>query len=377
MIDLIRRRFSVSTVLLMTAAAVASLSLAACGEKADSPKDAGKSAAKSDTASAAGHNQEFASAEKVEDPNQRYTLALHPTVGETFAYRITQQASQSFGPQKTSEEVVYNFSGKITGLNNDGSLTLEMRYDSVRIRRMMPKSMTDTAMMTVTFDSRRRADSSVPGSEQYRAIIGQNVSLTLAKNGDVREVSNLEPIISNMISLAGKKRDSIPPRGIEQLREALKVQAFATVVQQMFLQALPDSSVAVGGEWTKKNDVPIGGIPATSQVTYKLADVRKVDDRPIGHLDMKLLVNFPKKTFDNQAMSATITNANVDGSGDALYDLVNGFPVRKNSHIDIRLSLNGKMKVGPQAGKSESISQRLLTSALIERTQFTPAQAGK
>lgn len=343
-----------------------------CGEKAGDAKKSGAHADSGKAEQASKADQQFTASEPVTDPNSRYTLQVKPTVGDVYGYRVTQRSSQDVQSLKSSDEAVYNFSLKVTSVNTDGSMAMEMRYDSIRIKHVGPKSVTDSTMATIAYDSRKKGDSAVPGSEQFRVLIGQKVNLTLSKTGEVREVSNLEPILSAVL---GKLRDSIPPSRLESLRQLIKVQAFSAIIQQLFLQSLPDSGIAIGKSWSRKDSVPIGRIPSRSTVVYTLGEVRKVEDRPIGQFHMTLSVDFPKKTIENQMMSAEIKSASVGGSGEALIDLLSGMTVRKSTVIDSRLNLVTKAKTGPQAGKSQSSAQHEATNTLVERIHFAPAGA--
>jgi hypothetical protein len=366
-----RNRILSGAVLLSSILALSGL--AGCGEKAGDAKEAAKKAG-ADTAASSQASQQFTAAEPVTDSTTAYSLQIRPKVGDVYAYRITQRSSQEMQQLKASDETAYNFTCKITGVNTDGSVTMEMRYDSIRVRHTGPRSPNDSTVTTLTFDSRKKGDSAVPGSEQFRVLIGQRVNITLSKTGQVREVSNIEPILS---AILGKKRDSVPPERLESVRQLIKVQAYSSVIQQMFLQSLPDSGVAIGRTWNRKDSVPIGGIPSHSTVTYKLVEVRKVEDRPVGQIQMLLTVDFPKKTIDNQFMTATINNASVGGNGEALVDLESGLPLHKSTVIDTRLNLTGKVKAGPEAGKSQTTSQHEATSMLVERIGFVPARGSE
>ncbi len=84
--------------------------------------------------------------------------------------------------------------------------------------------------------------------------------------------------------------------------------------------------------------------------------------------------DFPNKKIENQMISAVADEARVDGGAEALVDLQSGFPVQKKTKIDVLLKVTGKAKVGPNKGKSGSMSQRMVSNVVVERTAFSPAE---
>jgi hypothetical protein len=318
----------------------------------------------------------FKEGEKISDPTVTYGFRLRPAVGESYGYRIIQDNDTELEGVKLSERIVYNFTIRVTGVNTDSSFTMEMRYDSIRLRRSFPPGVVDSVARTITYDTRQKADAKVSGSESIRALIGQSVNMTLTNTGDVREVSNLEPIVSTII--AGLKiPDSIPAarkaQAREQIRVSIKAQAFSSVIQQLFLQNPPERPIPAGGSWNRKDTVPLFGLSSRSSITYALTDVRKVDDRPLGLVTATMDTDFPNKKIENQMISAVADEARVDGGAEALLDLISGFPVRKKTKIDVLLKVTGKPKVGENKGKSGTMSQRMISNVVVERTAYQSA----
>jgi hypothetical protein len=267
-----------------------------------------------------------------------------------------------------TELSVYNFTIKITGLNDDGSMTLEMRHDSIRIRRSYAAGLVDSVARTIAFDS-RRPDTSVKGTEQYTALIGKRVNMTIAKDGQVREVSNIDPVLNAMF---GKVRDRIPPKQWEQFRTVVKVQAYSSLIEQLFLKEAPDSAVAPGRSWTRTYAVPALGVPSKNTVRYTLAEVRQVEGHPLGRVEMVLTTKFTEKKIDNELMSASVDEMKADGSGQAVMRLDNGWPVHKATTIDMRMKLTGAAKLGPDKGKSATLSQSVATRVALDLVRFAP-----
>jgi hypothetical protein len=329
-----------------------------------------------EAAAASPQIEAFKGGEPVSDPAVLYSFRLKPTAGESYGYRIIQDNDTELEGVRLSERIVYNFTVKITGVNTDGSITMEMRYDSIRMKRSFPPGVIDSVARTVTYDTRQKADPKVPGTESIKALVGQTVNMTISNTGDVREVSNLEPIVSSIVTGLNLP-DTLPAqykaKAREQVRATIKVQAFSSVVQQLFMQNPPDNPVASGGTWNRKDTVPLFGLPSQSTITYALTDVRSVDGRPVGHVTATMDTKFPSKKIETQMLSAVADEARVDGGADAILDLVSGFPLQKKTKIDVLLKVTGKPKVGPNKGKSGSMSQRMISNVVVERTDYKPA----
>jgi hypothetical protein len=296
-------------------------------------------------------------------PTEKFTLKFKPHAGDTYHYRLTLKGNTELGEIKASEHVVYNFTLKIRAVNTDGSIAMHMRHDSIRFTRVIPPGPMDSTGHTFRYDTRRKIDSTIPSAIQFKALVGQNVSITISDRGIIQEISNVEPIVNRLL---GRMRDSIPSGSIKQFRAGIKTQAFTSILQQLFIQNPPDSSVSVGSVWTSIDSVPLLGVPSKSTITYKMIEARKVDDNPIGKITVQLTTLFPQKKISNANVSATVKSANVQGSGEYLFNLNSGMPVRKSTSIELSMSLEGVLKSGPDKGEKQSLSQKQSTGTVIE-----------
>ncbi|MBC8145089.1 MAG: hypothetical protein H7X80_05845 [bacterium] len=330
---------------------------------ASTSKDSSEEAPVAGTKPAGG----FDTGKPVVDSTARYGFALRPKKGDAFAYRMRTDNVTAIGGKKMTEVTVYNFTITVTGLNDDGSLTVDMTHDSIRVKRSYDAGLVDSVARTIAFDT-RKADTSMRGTEQYRALIGKRVNLTLSKDGDVREVSNVDPVVN---AIFGKVRDKIPPKQWGQFRELVKVQAYSGIISQIFLKEAPDSAVAPGRQWTRTYEVPAMGIPSRNSVSYKLAEVREVNGRHLGRVVMKLTTKFLQNKVDNELVTATIDEMKADGEAEAVIQLDNGFPVRKVSSIEMSMKMTGTLKDGPEKGKSDTLEQAIATRLTLELVNFT------
>ncbi len=357
--------------------AVVAIAVVGCGDDDPKPATPGKPGAPGAAASKGGGSDtgQVAPAQGEPVPAQAsFSLKLQPRVGDQYVYRLTQKGTNEIEGHRATEEATYWFTQKVTGVNNDGSFTVEMRYDSIVSKKSFPAGVVDSVARTFAYDTRRKLDSTVPDAAQAKALIGQRVILTLSKNGEVKEVSNLEPILTAML---GKMRDSLKPQVVEQLREGIKVSVFEVIVQQIFLQSPPDSMVHVGSSWSRMDSVPmvttIATVPSRAHVSYTLGDARTADARTLGHVTMTLSTEFPRKKMDNAQVTTTINDARASGSGEAILDLATGFPVQKHTRIEMLLKVTGKAKVGPATGQTKTLTQARATTTAVDLVAYVPA----
>lgn len=329
---------------------------------ADSLKNTSSVAA--DSAAAA-----FTEAPAVNDSTTRHTLRVTPKAGDTYRYRLTQKNDKEQNGVRLKQTSVFNFTAKITGINSDGSFTLEMRYDSIRIDQAMPPNPLDSVGKTLHFDSRNKLDPTVPGASDMKALIGQRVNITVQNNGKVSDVANVDPIISQML---GPKKDSISPQQRAMLKDAVKLQYYGIVLPELFLQFVPDTGITLGNSWKRLDTLPIGGLPAMSTITYRLAEVRNTEGGAVGSVQVTLTATFPKKNMENKVLAAVINDAKVKGGGEALVTFASGFPVRKRTSIEAALNMTLTAKTGPQKGTSQQMIQKENSSTLVELIEYQP-----
>ncbi len=345
-----------------------------------SSNDSPEGSADDSTATTTGMEQEeeaaasFDEAEPVEDVEATYAMKLTPKVGEVYSYRYNNKGKTTIDGMTNDQDVTYDYTLTISDINDDGSIVADMRYTRIRATTVIPAQYTqDSTEQTATYDSEQKSDSVIPGTEQYEAIIGKRVILTISNEGKVNEVSNLDPVVNAAIKLAGAKPDSVPPRMVAALRQQIQAQMFQTVLETMFQTVLPDSAVKVGSEWQSTDSLPLLGIPSKSTYMCKLVEVKEMKGEKVGQIHVELVTEFPQKKLDSEQMTVKIDEVDVDGTGTGLYNMATGFPVRKSSKIQFVLKGTGTAKVGPGKGKSQGLTQRLNTTNSLVRTGYKPA----
>jgi len=313
---------------------------------------------------------DFAAASPIVDTSVSFRFQLTPRVGDVYHYRITQRTDTQVDSLKGTEQTIFNFHTRVNGLNDDGSIAVEMVYDSVRYNLNVPASPLNPKAESFSYSTRQKPDEKKPATVQAYALVGRKVNLTISAKGEVTEVSNVEPIVSAML---GKYRDSLSAAAIEQVRGGIKASAFQAMVSQLFLRSRPDGDVRIGRTWNRKDTVPVGGIPMAISAIYRLAEVRTVEELPVGRIVTDLTFSFPRKKFDLPGGSIVLDQAAASGRGEVIQNLQTGFPTRKTNRIEVRLKMTARSKEkDPATGlQSKTVSQRMIQTLAIEMVEIS------
>lgn len=315
----------------------------------------------------------FERAEPVNDTRQQYSMLVTPRKGDVFSYVTTETNVTTVGDVSMNQKVHYEFTGQITNVNSDRSFTMQMWFTRIRNRNYIPPMVVDSQAVTVEFDSDNRNDKQVPGAREIRALINQKVTFTISADGEIREISNVEPIVSKLMkSVPDTVSEEIRSAYRERIRQSLKIAYFMPVVRQLFVSQVPKGSVAVGESWTRTDTLPIAnGTP--SVVKYRLAEVRRTASGPVGRIVIAMDTKIGAQKVDDELVKGEVKDAAIEGSASTLVDLNTGFPLRKETSIVQRLTITGTPKTGPMAGKSQTVRRGTKTTTVVELKKHTSA----
>ncbi len=317
----------------------------------------------------------FDQGEKEQDAAKTYSLSITPRKGDSYTYHVTEKNVTTIDTVTMVQTVDYEFTGSITDVNSDRSFILRFAFDRIQTRNDFPPGVVDTVARTITFDSKTDKGAKVPGADQIRALIGQPVNVTISATGNIREIANVGPIVSSLMKKAPDTlSDELRDRLRERVAQQLKVAYFLPVVRQLFVSQIPKEPVKVGATWQRTDTLPIAkGVPST--VDYRLAEVRRVDGAPVAKVVYTMNTKLGTQQINDTSMSATVKDAAIQGSATSLIDLVTGFPIRKETSILQKLTVSGKMKIGPSAGQNQTVPRSTRTTTLVKMVDFKPAKS--
>jgi hypothetical protein len=308
-----------------------------------------------------------------EGSGKSYSLLVAPKTGEEFTYQVSEKNTTESGEIKITQRIVYNFTCRITGVNSDESFTMDFVFNRIQSQNSFPPGVVDSVARTITMDT--KSDNNPSGAAELKALVGQNVKVTIGPDGEVREISNVDPIVSALMkNLPDTLGADIKAKYRERARQVVKVAYFMPVVRQLFVSQIPSREVKVGDTWERNDTLPIssGGAPSTAR--YKFKSVSQKDGQTVATVVNIVEAKVGNRTIDDETMSAKITDATVEGSAAVEVLVGPGFPVQKETTITQQLTLSGKMKVGPGKGKNETIRRRQTNQVVVKLTKHKQAQ---
>ncbi len=384
-------RTSILTIFLLLTLLVGSLVFTGCGdddpggkEKTEATADGG-----SDENGGVGESSEEESGSEVateeeaieqEEKEGKYRIRLAPHPGDVYSYSVVRDQRVTAAGHTTKQKQTFDVDMEVVSRSDDGSSVLALTYRRVRAEVTVPGAVPDSAGrplvdsngqmvvrdQTVRFDTKGKADH--PSMVRFKAFVGRKVLVTIDRKGNVRDVANVDPILSATLNSLKVSADTINPKMLETAKQGIRME-YGMLASLVFFNLAPDTAVAPGATWSRSDSLPVGGLPSLTTYAYTLKDVSDEDD-PVARITGKLTTNptLPKDPVVNEMLSMKITKLSVTGSADIKIDLATGFPLRRSSTITSTMGGTGTMKAGPQKGESTAITMKERTATTITRT---------
>jgi hypothetical protein len=194
---------------------------------------------------------------------------------------------------------------------NSDSYDMDIRYDKIGFTMAMPQ-------MTMDFSSEKQDENDV-FSKILKAMTGKSFSMTMAKNGKILKVSNLEALWSGLIDGSGSIPEAQKQQIKAQIMSAYGEKAFKGNIE-MSTAIFPDHPVKKGDKWNVKTNLE-SGMSAVMSSEYTLAEVTSAYSLIKG--------------------VSVIETVNKEA-----YTKANGRPVR----YDLKGSMTSEVKVDPVTG---------------------------
>ena len=315
-----------------------------------------------------------------EEPDARYSLKMNGEPGATYTYQLMRSQVKSASGFDARQTQTYDLKLKVMNVNDDGSSVLGVTFNRVRVKIVAPVARPDSAgnpildsagnvkmfEETVEFDSKK--EQNLPGSEEYRALIGREMLVTIDRSGAVQDVANTTPVLNALLTSLKINPDTVDPRQLQFAQNRIDTEVL-TAVTLILRRNLPDSAMPVGGSWKKSDEQALaGGIPAKTTYTHTLGGLREIDGEKAVRVDVKLSTDtkIPKESLDNELISMKISTMDVSGEGESVFNVNNGFPMRKKTALRTHFEGSGTMKQGPDKGKSEKVNFRETVSTSVK-----------
>jgi hypothetical protein len=194
-------------------------------------------------------------------------------IGETLVYRVTQDSTQKMtgtpaGDMQGSTHQVSTLNLKPTGVAEDGSATLEVSFQTIRLEMqplMQPTKLT--------------YDTAAPGEDEaknplsaVKAMIGKPFTVVLGPDGSVKKIDGVQAIADQIGQQAGGNPAAATMA--RQLKTTFNDQTISKLFEVGF-HHVPGRAVEPGSTWDSSYDMPLPGLgtmKAAGQATLSKAE---------------------------------------------------------------------------------------------------------
>jgi hypothetical protein len=223
-----------------------------------------------------------------QDP-EKVHLAWKFTKGESLRYEMTYGMDMNIADMEMKQEILSGFTMGVQEVNADGSATVEMRYDRVKIKM--------TGIMEVEYDSdapkkegeKKEGEEGAPDiagmmSRAMGAMVGKSFTVKMSPKGEMSDIKGFDKIMEAMSKEFGDEGGG----------EMLKGMYSEDQVRQMFQSGfgfVPGRAVAKGESWDNNAEFKLeqlGTMSMKSKLTLK--DIKREGKEAAIKMDTKIEV---------------------------------------------------------------------------------------
>ena len=283
------------------------------------------------------------------------------TRGETIRYRATQAVNVNMNglPGAANMTVDTNIvqvqSLNVTDLASDGTATIRVTFDSVRMDLTTP-------MGTMSYDSAAPAQTGNPMADMigktYGAIVGQSVTMVVTPTGEIKSIEGLDAIAQKMSAAA-------PQAGLPGMSSLMTEDSLRTALEQNF-PAVPNRVVKAGETWTHNKSVKTAMGSAQTSMTFTFKGIDARDGRQLASLGV---AGTSKVTTDAAAvtgMNMQMKMGEMTSEGELAIDVKNGRLYRSTVSSTQPMTMS---MTGPDGTplNMDAVTKTRLTVELLEK----------
>lgn len=253
-------------------------------------------------------------------------LKLHK--GENYAcvMEMTQNVTQTIeGDQQTlKQQMSTGWTYDVTGVDSDGVISIEMVYDSIRIKQ-------DFGFHTSEYDSQNPQSYVEPAMKGYAALVGTRLEIKIGDSGKLIAIDGAEELINRMLAEMDLPDSPQKDRIVSGLRRQFGENALSESIAQL-TAFYPGRPVSPRDTWNSRLTIQ-SGFPMDVNNDYDLLSAEdgmasiRVESRILSVSDSGEIEVGPVEIRNEISGSQ---------SGGIEVDLANGLPVR--SKIDMEFA---------------------------------------
>lgn len=305
------------------------------------------------------------------DTAQATTLTLQQAALDTFAvryrkgtvlrYRVTQSSEAIQDSTIAQQRSTHVYTKTVRDVHPDGTFTVAMRFDSIRVNFTARNRTTGAAMLSKSYSSADSMQRSSPEYIQYNALLGEDVDLVIDHRGGIVRVGSVSNIVNQLLKSLGQ---SPPPSASAQLTAQVQSAIFGAFHGQEIIP-FPAGRLDSTGRWTNAMTTPIAELFAVAtKATYHVTAVKQIRTRRIATIDAQVTGSMNVRPLPREAgIAVTIDTSSITGSSDALLDVDGGYTISKKNTISMNVTATVR---GGQRGERQTISMSQMMRYEIE-----------
>jgi hypothetical protein len=279
------------------------------------------------------------------------TFAVRYRKGDVLRYRVSQSSEATQDSTIAQQRSSHVYTKTVREAHPDGTFTVAMRFDSIRVNFTARNRSTGAAMLSKSYSSSDSAQRSSPEFIQYNALLGEDVDLVIDHRGGIVRVGNVSKIVNQLLKSLGQNP---PPSASAQLTAQVQNAIYGAFHGQEIIP-FPAGRLDSTGRWTNAMTTPIAELfTVATKATYQVTAVKKIRTHRIATIDAQVTGSMNVRPLPREAgIAVTIDKSAITGSSDALLDVDGGYTISKKNTISMNVTATVR---GGQRGERQTVS---------------------
>jgi len=180
---------------------------------------------------------------------------------------INQQPPGGGNPVAIKQTMRMDMSMNVLSVADDGTADVKVTYDHVALKQDSPYGKTD-------YDSADpgKKDANDPVLVGFKALLGQSLTMTITRRGEVKKVQGINKIIDAVLEQvpAGEQREAAR----RQVGQMMNEEHFSEQMSGLGV-TFPEEAIGVGDAWDREQKMDLGFVNLVVKTNYKI-------DRMVG-----------------------------------------------------------------------------------------------
>lgn len=285
------------------------------------------------------------------------------TKGQVIVQRMTNETTTDgttpMGPMKSSQKQVSVMRTTVQSVGEDGTATLEMVTESIKIDNDIPMQ----GKMTYDSTKPQEGDADNPGLTAMTAMLNMPITLTIRPDGTVTSVKGSEKILEKVRKSMADQPGA--ERMLPELDKMFNEEGMKKLVGQG-MSNLPGRDTKTGETWqqTMNIELPMMGT-VRSTIDYTLAGVEKLSGTSAAKIGIKSVQALvPPKEGEAPAMpmpGMKMDMKDAVGTGEMWFDFNRGLVLKQV--LDQNMTMDISIDAG---GQDMKMSQKVNTKTTFE-----------